>query len=95
MKFVATAYCRGTTTAAGVDAREGIVAADPAVLALGTTVRIERAGRHDGVYRVMDTGPKVRGRRLDLFISNCREARRFGRQTVRVSIVKAIHAGSH
>ena len=88
MTFLATAYCHGTVTAAGVDVREGIVAADPAVLPLGTVIRIGHTGRRDGEYTVMDTGPKVRGRRVDLFMHDCAEARRFGRRTVLVWIAE-------
>lgn len=87
MTFVATAYCHGTITAAGVAVRRGIVAADPAILPLGTTIRIERTGRYDGVYRVMDVGPKVQGRHVDLFLDDCASARRFGRRSVRVTII--------
>src|SRR5580698_6239422 len=36
MMFLATAYCRGTTTAVGTTVVEGIVAADPALLPIGT-----------------------------------------------------------
>jgi 3D (Asp-Asp-Asp) domain-containing protein len=86
MTFVATAYCHGTTTAAGIRVRPGIVAADPAVLPLGTVIRIERAGRYDGAYTVLDTGPAVRGRRVDVFMRDCREAVSFGRRTVRVVV---------
>jgi hypothetical protein len=31
---------------------------------------------------VMDTGLKIRGRRIDLYLSDCRQAVRFGRQSV-------------
>lgn len=86
--FVATAYCHGVTTASGVRVREGIVAADPAVLPLGTIIHVDRAGRYDGAYTVLDTGPDVRGRRIDLFVRDCREAVRFGRRRVRVSITR-------
>jgi 3D (Asp-Asp-Asp) domain-containing protein len=86
--FIATAYCHGATTAAGVRVREGVVAADPSVLPLGTVVRIDSAGRYDGPYMVLDTGPKVVGRHIDLFIRDCREAVRFGRRSVRVSVVR-------
>jgi 3D (Asp-Asp-Asp) domain-containing protein len=87
MSFVATAYCQGTTTAAGVRVRRGFVAADPAVLPLGSVIRVQQSGHYDGVYAVMDTGPKVQGRHVDLFIENCEAAKRFGRRAVRVSIV--------
>jgi 3D (Asp-Asp-Asp) domain-containing protein len=88
MTFLATAYCHGTVTAAGVHVHEGIVAADPAVLPLGTVIHIDHTGRRDGVYTVMDTGPKVQGRRVDLFMRSCAEATRFGRRTVRVWIAE-------
>jgi 3D (Asp-Asp-Asp) domain-containing protein len=88
MTFVATAYCRGSTTAAGVGAHEGVVAADPTVLPLGTVIRLQQAGQYDGSYTVLDTGAKVRGRRLDVFIRDCGEAVRFGRRDVRVSVIR-------
>ena len=88
MTFVATAYCHGTTTSAGAGVRAGVVAADPTVLPLGTVIRLQHAGRYDGAYTVLDTGANVRGRRIDLFIRDCAEARRFGRRTVRVVIAR-------
>ena len=87
MTFVATAYCQRGTTASGIGVRQGIVAADPRVFSLGTRIRVEATGNYDGVYRVLDTGPKVRGHRIDLFIADCGEARRFGRRSVRVTVV--------
>lgn len=86
--FVATAYCHGTTTASGARVRPGIVAADPAVLPFGTVVRLQRTGRYDGTYTVLDTGPDIRGRRIDVFMRSCRDATRFGRRDVRVVIVR-------
>jgi rare lipoprotein A len=81
LTFVATAYCRGTTTRAGTRVGPGVIAADPAVLPIGTQVRISgMTGAYDGIYTVMDTGPRIRGRRIDLYVTNCAEAVRFGRQ---------------
>jgi 3D (Asp-Asp-Asp) domain-containing protein len=88
MIFVATAYCTGTTTATGVSVRRGFVAADPAVLPLGSVIRVQQSGRYDGVYTVMDTGPKVQGRHVDLFMEDCAAAKRFGRRAVRVLLVE-------
>jgi len=88
IRFVATAYCHGTTTAAGVGVRDGIVAADPHVLALGTVIRLKSAGPYNGTYTVLDTGARIQGRRLDVFIRDCGEAVRFGRREVRVSIIR-------
>jgi 3D (Asp-Asp-Asp) domain-containing protein len=56
--FRATAYCKGETTASGVGVRTGIAAADPAILPVGSVVRLETPNpRYSGVWTVMDTGP--------------------------------------
>jgi 3D (Asp-Asp-Asp) domain-containing protein len=64
-----------------------VVAADPRVLPFGTVIRVQQSGGYDGTYTVLDTGSKVEGRRLDLFVRDCHAAERFGRRTVRVSLV--------
>lgn len=87
--FTATAYCTGELTAAGTKVARGIVAADPAVLPLGTVIRIDGLSRrYDGVYRVLDTGRSVRGRQIDVYVGSCREAIRFGRRTAVVSVIR-------
>jgi 3D (Asp-Asp-Asp) domain-containing protein len=87
--FVATAYCQHGITAAGVRVREGIVAADPAVLPLGSVIRVTGlARRYNREYRVLDTGRSIRGREIDLYMPDCREAVRFGRRPAVVSVVR-------
>jgi 3D (Asp-Asp-Asp) domain-containing protein len=89
MSFTVTAYCTGKTTAAGTRVTKGVVAADPHVLPLGTVIMLAGLdGRYNGTYTVMDTGPKVRGHRLDLYLRDCAEAVRFGRRSGRVSIAR-------
>ena len=62
LPFSATAYCKGTTTASGVGVRAGIAAADPSLLPVGSVINIAVGdNRYNGVYTVMDTGPKVQG----------------------------------
>ena len=79
LPFSATAYCKGTTTASGVGVRAGIAAADPSLLPVGSVINIAVGdNRYNGVYTVMDTGPKVQGRILDLYMWSCHEALRFG-----------------
>jgi 3D (Asp-Asp-Asp) domain-containing protein len=82
----ATAYCRTGTTADGGVTRKGIVAADPAVLPLGTKIRVEGAGV-SGTYVVTDTGRKIGGRRIDIFMPSRWRAKRFGRKIVEVHVV--------
>ena len=81
--FSATAYCLKGRTAMGHGVRRGIIAADPRVLPLGSRINI--SGGYAGTYLVSDTGGKIKGKRLDIWMPNCSEARRFGRRTVSVN----------
>ena len=85
--FKATAYCLRGRTANGSRARQGIVAADPRVLPLGTKININ-AGKYSGTYTVADTGGRIKGRILDVWVPSCTEARRFGRKSVKVSVIR-------
>lgn len=84
--FRATAYCLKGRTASGGSVRRGIVAADPRILPLGTRINIS-AGSYSGTYTVADTGGAVRGRVLDIWVPSCSEAVRFGRKSIKVSVV--------
>jgi 3D (Asp-Asp-Asp) domain-containing protein len=65
LRFSATAYCKGQTTASGVNVRTGIAASDPQILPVGSVLNVATGDqRYNGVYTVMDTGPKVQGRIL-------------------------------
>ena len=87
--FTATAYCKGTTTASGIGVRRGIAAADPQVLPAGSVVTLSTGETEfDGVYTVMDTGPLVKGRLLDLYVWSCHEALAFGRKAVEVTVLR-------
>ena len=86
MTMTATAYCLRGVTADGGEARHGTVAADPRVLPLGSRIRIRGRQIH-GEYLVADRGAAVKGRRIDIFIPRCEQARRFGRQRVTVTIL--------
>ena len=65
---------------------KGVIAADPRHLPLGTRVRLE-AGPYSGEYVVADTGGMVRGRRIDIWTPSSREAMRFGRRTVKLTVL--------
>jgi 3D (Asp-Asp-Asp) domain-containing protein len=89
LRFDATAYCKGTTTAAGTAVRTGMAAADPALLPLGSVVRIDApVEQFTGIWTVMDTGPEVKGREVDLYVWSCNDALAFGRRAVRVTILR-------
>jgi len=87
--FTATAYCKGSTTASGVGVRTGIAASDPDLLPVGSVVNVSTdTTKYNGVYTIMDTGPKVQGRILDLYMWSCREALAFGRRPVEVTVLR-------
>jgi 3D (Asp-Asp-Asp) domain-containing protein len=89
LRFTATGYCKGTTTASGVNVRSGIAAADPDLLPVGSVVRIESLPeQYNGIYTVMDTGPKVHGRHLDLYVWSCNEALALGRRQMVITVLR-------
>ena len=89
LAFTATAYCKGETTASGVVVRTGIAAADPGLLPVGTVLRVDMPNsRYSGIWTVMDTGPAVQGRLIDLYLWSCHEALAFGRRPVRLTVLR-------
>ena len=45
------------------------------------------AGSYSGVYTVADTGRAIKGREIDIYIENDKEARRFGRRAIQVEVL--------
>ena len=87
--FTATAYCKGATTASGVAAQMGVAAADPQLLPVGSVVQVDsQEVLHSGIYTVMDTGPSVQGRQLDIYMWSCNEALRFGRRPIHLLVLR-------
>jgi 3D (Asp-Asp-Asp) domain-containing protein len=87
-QFEATAYSIRGKTASGRKAQKGLVAADPDVLPLGSIIRVYGAGSYSGEYTVADTGPAIDGHEIDIFIPSAKEAKRFGRRSVEVEILR-------
>ena len=86
--FIATAYSVEGTGASGKWSHPGTVAADRKVLPLGTRIRVYGAGRYSGEYTVEDTGGSVDGHHIDLYMPRHADAKRFGRQRVKVVVLK-------
>ncbi|WP_432661321.1 3D domain-containing protein [Bacillus subtilis] len=98
--FEASAYtadcpegCSGVT-ATGLDvtgtiyhAGKRIIAVDPSVIALGSTVEIKQADGTTFEAVAQDVGSAIKGSRLDLLVSNERDAIIFGRQSVEVRLI--------
>ena len=59
----------GTFIAAGPSgkrAREGLCAADPDILPLGSRIRVHDAGAYSGECEIADTGRTIKGRKIGL-----------------------------
>ena len=84
--YVATAYNLPGRTASGMRVAKGLIAADTRILPLGTRVRLE-AGPYSGEYIVADTGSAVKGRKIDIWVPSYREACRFGRRNIKLSVL--------
>ena len=86
--YIATAYAQSGITASGEHTHRHVIAADPAILPLGTRIKVTRAGRYSGEYVVADTGRKIEGRRLDIYLPSETACRRFGRRRVKVKVLQ-------
>ena len=86
--FIATAYSVEGTGASGKWSHPGTVAADRTVLPLNSRIRVYGAGRYSGDYTVEDTGGKVDGHHIDVYMPSRAEAKKFGRQRVKVVVLK-------
>lgn len=92
--YLATAYAQKGITASGQYVHRHVVAADPDVLPIGSRIKIRHAGRYSGEYVVADTGDKIQGRRLDIYLPNARVCKKFGTKTVKVKVVQ-LGDGTH
>jgi 3D (Asp-Asp-Asp) domain-containing protein len=84
--YNATSYSRPGRGASGMGVRFGTIAADPKVLPFGTRVRLD-AGQYSGEYVVTDSGTAIKGRKIDIWLPTFREACRFGRRNVKLSVL--------
>ena len=87
LEFLATAYSDHGITKSGLPAATGLIAADPAILPLGSLVQMDSTAYH-GLYQVMDTGRLIKGKRIDIFIPGKDSALAFGAQKVHLTVLR-------
>ncbi len=80
LTVVATAYTTRGTTATAIRTGPGVVAVDPTVIPLGTTMTIPGYG--EGV--AADTGSAIKGLRIDVWVATEAEAAKWQWQTVTI-----------
>lgn len=103
MQLEATAYCPCykccgkypgnrwyNITATGTVGKVGVIAVDPRVIPLGTQVYIEGLGgaKNYGFGSAEDTGGAIKGQIIDLYFNTHKETVNWGRQQVKVYILK-------
>ena len=92
--YVATAYAQKGVTASGLPAHQHVVAADPDLLPVGTRLKLKHAGRYSGEYVVADTGDKIQGRKLDVYLPTKAACKKFGVKRVQVRVI-SLGDGTH
>lgn len=75
-----TAYCLRGTTRRGRYVRPGIIAADPRFFPLSRYVELYIGKNYYGRFLIDDTGRKIKGNHIDVWLPTCREAIIFGVQ---------------
>jgi len=89
LAYSATAYCKGITTTSGVAAQTGVAAADPELLPVGSVIDVTGLPqKYNGIYTVLDTGPAVQGRQIDIYMWSCNEALQFGRRAMHITVLR-------
>jgi 3D (Asp-Asp-Asp) domain-containing protein len=86
--YQATAYSVTGITASGEWTHRHVVAADPDIIPIGSRIKLKHAGRYSGEYVVADTGSKIVGRKLDIYMPSSKECVTFGSRRVKVRIVQ-------
>ncbi|MEK4631434.1 MULTISPECIES: 3D domain-containing protein [Bacillus] len=92
-----TAYCaEGCTgiTATSLDVSQTIyhggkriIAVDPSVIALGSTVEVRQADGKTFEAVAQDTGGAIKGAKIDVLVADEADAVQFGRQSVKVRVI--------
>lgn len=85
--YIAFSYSLCCKGASGMGTRRGTIAADPRVLPYGTRVMMTGAGAYDGEYLVTDAGTAIKGNKIDVWVPTIKEARRFGRKNVKLTVL--------
>jgi 3D (Asp-Asp-Asp) domain-containing protein len=76
----------GARTYSGTKTRWGVVAVDPKTIPIGSTLLIE--GYDDVTFVAEDVGSGIKGEALDIWLPDSKEAKTYGTQYRRVTIIR-------
>lgn len=86
LKVEATAYCGDEVTSIGIKPTPyRTIAVDPKVIPYGSIVYIPE---YKALFKAEDTGSAIKGKRIDIFLSNEDECKEFGRKNIRIYVLK-------
>lgn len=86
LKVEATAYYGDGITSIGTKPTPyRTIAVDPKVIPYGSIVYIPE---YKALFRAEDTGSAIKGKRIDIFLSNEEECKEFGRKNIRIYVLK-------
>ena len=88
--FVATAYSVSGELNRKASLKKVEQWLHPRVLPIGTVIEVRNAGPYSGQYVVQDTGEKIIGRKIDIYIVRTREAMQFGVRKVHVRVLSPL-----
>ena len=100
---VASAYCDSKNlTATGTRVHTGTIAVDPRIIPLHSKIRILIRHTTDWIgqyvdlqsksilYKAEDTGEKIKGARIDLWMPSCKSAIQWGMRPVNIALTTSI-----
>lgn len=93
MVMEATAYCYGTITKTGTSPVEGrTIAVDPDVIPLGSEVLVscDTWPEINGIYIAEDTGGRIKGNIIDVYMVDRGQCLKWGRRQVEVKIIEEV-----
>ena len=76
----------GAKTYSGTKTRWGIVAVDPKVIPIGSTLLID--GYDDVIFVAEDVGTGIKGEAIDIWLPDAAEAKRYGTQYRKITILR-------
>ena len=76
----------GARTYSGTKTRWGVVAVDPKVIPIGSTLQIE--GYEGVTFVAEDIGGAIKGESLDIWLPNSKDARAYGTQYRKVTVLR-------
>jgi 3D (Asp-Asp-Asp) domain-containing protein len=76
---------RNARTASGTPTRWGVIAVDPKVIPLGSTLKIDG---YDIVFTAEDTGGAIKGHTIDIWLPDGKEARAYGTKYRTVTVLR-------